>query len=53
MVKKKRPTFKGGLSGANASETNWGPNAEPPIPTESTWVKRPAEDDGGLICLFS
>lgn len=45
------PTFRGGLSGANASATNWGPNDEPPIPTESTWVKRPAGDDGGLICF--
>lgn len=45
-------TLRGGLSGANASATNCGPRAEPPIPTESIWVKRPSGEDGGLICNF-
>lgn len=51
LVKGQRQTFRGGLSGANASATNWGPRAEPPIPTERIWVKRPAGDAGGLICF--
>lgn len=45
-------TLRGGLSGANASATNCGPRAEPPIPTESICVKRPSGEDGGLICGF-
>lgn len=48
---KQEKTLRGGLSGANASATNWGPRAEPPIPTDRICVKRPAGDDGGLICL--
>ena len=43
-------TLRGGLSGANASATNCGPSAEPPIPIESIEVKRPSGDVGGLIC---
>lgn len=42
-------TLRGGLSGANASATNWGPRAEPPIPIERIWVKVPFW--GGLICV--
>lgn len=47
----KSNTLSGGLSGANASATNCGPRADPPIPTESIWVKRPLGEDGGLICI--
>ncbi|KAK9160758.1 hypothetical protein Syun_007099 [Stephania yunnanensis] len=38
-------------SGSKADMTTFrGPRAEPPIPTERICVKRPAGDDGGLIC---
>lgn len=52
MLTRQSATLRGGLSGANASATNCGPRAEPPIPTESMCVKRPSGDDGGLICSF-
>ena len=49
LKKKKIQTLRGGLSGANASATNCGPKADPPMPTDKTCVKRSTGQGGGLI----